>query len=310
MQFRSLLPFAALIAAVACTDASNTDAVTAASQSFMGMAVKATPLSRNITEISGIGGNILLIKGKDGTATLLDTGVTPRQGLLDQVLQHQHVKKVTQVVDSHYHFDHTGGNLHFGSQGATIIAQENVKTRLSQPQRIDFFNLTFPAAPAAALPTITFKDNTVVNAGGHQLALVHPPRPAHTDGDIYIKIADADVIFTGDLYFNKLYPFIDYSVGGSIDGMIAAADQVIAATDAKTVVVPGHGDISGVADLKAFRTMLATVSGRVHKLIDEGKTEDEVVAAKPTAEFDKVWGHGTFGAEPFVRIVYRSIKQS
>ncbi len=308
MNMRSLLPFAAVLATVACgSSADDNQAVTAGSKPFMSMAVKSTTVRGNIAEVSGVGGNVLVIKGKEGT-TLLDTGVEPRTATLDEALKQLHARKVTQVVDSHYHFDHTGGNLHYASMGATIIAQQNVKTRLAQPQHIDFFNLTFPPAPAKALPTVTFADSYVVKAGGHTLSLVHPPRPAHTDGDIFIKIADADVIFTGDIYFNKLYPFIDYGVGGNIDGMIAAADQVLANADAKTKIIPGHGDISGKADLQKYRDMLATVSGRVHKLIDAGKSEDEVVAAKPTADFDAVWAKGMFNGEQFTRVVYRGLK--
>ena len=309
MRFVSLLPFIAL-GLVACsndTAKETPDPVAAASKPFLSMAVKDKTLKGNIVEISGIGGNIVAIKGKEST-TLLDSGVEPRQDRLDDLLKHLHAKKVTTVIDSHYHFDHTGGNYHYGSQGATIIAQENVLTRLKQPQGIDFFNLTFPAYQPAGLPKVTFKDTYALKTGGHSLTLTHPPRPAHTDGDAYIKITDANVIFTGDLYFNKIYPFIDYSVGGSIDGMIAAATQIIGEANDKTIIVPGHGDVSGKADLIAFRDMLTAVSGRIHTLVDEGKTEDEVVAAKPTAEFDAVWGKGMFGGDAFTRIVYRGMK--
>jgi cyclase len=311
-RYVSLLPFVALMGLAACSceqaPPENPNPIAAASKPFLSMAVKDKPLKGNIVEISGIGGNIVAIKGKEGT-TLLDTGVEPRQDRLDDLLKHLHAKKVVTVIDSHYHFDHTGGNYHYGSQGATIIAQENVLTRLKQPQSIDFFHLTFPAEQPAGLPKVTFRSGYIMQAGGHKLVLTHPPKPAHTDGDSYIKITDANIIFTGDLYFNKLYPFIDYSVGGSVEGMIVALDKIIADADSKTIVVPGHGDVSGKADLVAFRSMLVTVSGHIRQLVDAGKSEDEVVAAKPTAGFDAVWAKGTFNGEAFTRIVYRGMKQ-
>ena len=307
MRFSPVLPFAALLFTASCTHSNcNPDVVLQASQPFMSMPVKTTHISGNISEISGVGGNILAIAGKEGT-TLLDTGVEPRQDRLDTALGGLHAARVTQVIDSHYHFDHTGGNYHYGNQGATIIAQENVRARLSKPQTLDFFQKTFPAAPDEALPSVTFVDRYEAKAGGHTLELRHPPKPAHTDGDIFIKIADANVIFTGDIYFNKLYPFIDYGVGGNIDGMIAATDEVIAASDAKTKIVPGHGAISNIKELKAYRRMLASISKKVHALIAAGKTEDQVVAAKPTKEFDAVWGKGLFTGEQFTRIVYRGL---
>jgi len=168
---------------------------------------------------------------------------------------------------------------------------------------------TVPATPTAGLPKITYKDRYTLKAGAHTLALNHPARPAHTDGDTWVKVTDANIIFTGDLYFNGLYPFLDYSTGGNIDGNIAAIDTILKNSDGKTKFVPGHGDVSSQKELKAYRAMLAGISKNVHALIARGKTEEQAVAAKPTAAYDAVWGKGMLDGDTFTRFVYRGLKK-
>jgi glyoxylase-like metal-dependent hydrolase (beta-lactamase superfamily II) len=306
MRIVSLLPIVALLGATACSCFNSSDPVVVGSKFFQDPA-KTTSLGGNIAMVSGVGGNVLAITGHDGT-TLLDTGVTPRVGDLDAVLKGLNAEPVATVVDTHFHFDHTGGNAHYGKQGATIIAQENVKTRLSTPQYNFLLDMTFPPAPKEALPTQTFTTGTTLQAGGHKLNIIHPVKSAHTDGDAFVWIPDANVLFTGDLFFNGFYPLIDYNAGGSIDGMVASADAMLAKADSKTKIIAGHGPIASKPDLKRYRDMLATVSMRIHKLMAQGKTEAEIIAAKPTADFDAKWAGGFFTGDAFTRLSYRSLK--
>ena len=207
---------------------------------------------------------------------------------------------MTTVLNTHWHFDHPGGNEFFGQHGARIIAQDNVRTRMGQDQFIEAFGFTFPPSPAAALPALTFPETLTVHHGAETIRLQHVA-PAHTDGDVLMHFAQANVLHTGDLFFNGFYPFIDYSSRGWIGGMVAAADQALAMCDGRTRIIPGHGPLAAPADLKAARDMLATVQGRVEALLDAGKNLDEIVAAALTRDLDERWGKGFFTGELFTR---------
>ena len=204
------------------------------------------------------------------------------------------------MINTHWHFDHSGGNELFGTEGARIVAHAATRSRLASAQFIEAFNFTFPPAPAAALPALTFDDAMTLYAGDEELRL-HHVAPAHTDGDILVQFTKANVLHMGDTFFNGFFPFIDYSSRGWIGGMVAAAERGLALCDEKTRIIPGHGPLGGKADLSAARDMLATVQGRIEKLLDAGKSLEEVVAAAPAKEFDEKWGKGFFNAELFTR---------
>jgi glyoxylase-like metal-dependent hydrolase (beta-lactamase superfamily II) len=205
------------------------------------------------------------------------------------------------------HGDHVGGNENMGKAGAILVAHENVRKRMSVEQ----FNATFdrrtPPAPESALPVLTFTDAVTFHWNGDDIQVTHVP-PAHTDGDAYVRFVRADVVQMGDLFFNGGYPFVDVSSGGRIDGVIAAADQVLAATGAGTRFIPGHGPIATRADLQAYRDTLQTLRDRIAKLKAEGKSRDEVIAAKPTAEYDARWGTGFMKPEMFTGLAYDSLQ--
>lgn len=295
------------LALISCATVAD-DPMTKASAPFLSMKVESTKLANDIEVISGTGGNVLAINSPNGTL-LVDDGITQKAPQLAKQLENDGYANVTTIIDTHYHFDHTGGNAYFAEHGAKrIIAQDNVKPRMATAQPNDFFKLTFPANPAQALPTENFASNYTLNHGGHELLLQHPAQPAHTDGDSFVYIKDANIIHMGDLGFNGLYPFIDYSVGGSIGGMVKAVDEVLKLADDNTKIIPGHGPVASKKDIVEYRYMLATVNWRISKMIKAGKTEDQVVAAKPTAEFDEKWSKGMFSGEQFTRIAYRSIK--
>ena len=237
--------------------------------------------------------------GLDG-ALLVDTGVHPTAPKLARGAEAFAGKPVTTVVNTHWHFDHTGGNEFFGRHGARLVAHDNVRVRMGHNQVIEAFNFTFPASPAPALPVLTFPDALTLYFGGETLHLRHVA-PAHTDGDVLVHFAGANVVHTGDLFFNGFYPFIDYSSEGWIGGMVAAQDRALTMCNEQTRIIPGHGPLAVPTDLKAARGMLATVQGRIEALLDAGKSVDEIVVAAPTHDLDERWGKGFFDGEAFTR---------
>ena len=256
-------------------------------------------LSDSLALLSGPGGNVAVLAGPGGVL-LVDVGIHPTASAVAKVAEMFAGLPVATVVNTHWHFDHAGGNGFFGRRGARIIAQDNVRARMSHPQAIELLNYTFPAAAPEALPSLTFPEELTLYQGDEMLHLRHVP-PAHTDGDTLVHFTRANVLHTGDVFFHGSYPFIDYSTGGWIGGMVAAEDRALALCDAQTRVIPGHGPLATPDDLRAARGMLATVQGRIEALLDAGKSVDAVVATAPTADFDARWGHGMSTGEQFAR---------
>jgi cyclase len=212
------------------------------------------------------------------------------------------------VLNTHWHFDHTGGNENLGKAGAVIVAQENVRKRLSKEGFIAFFGMKTKPEPPIALPVVTFTRDLSFQLNGEEIRAFHVPR-AHTDGDTIVHFAKSDVIHMGDAFFNKMYPFIDTSSGGTVAGVLAAADRVLKTAGDKTKIIPGHGPLGTKADLKAYRDMLAAVSARIADQVKQGRKLEEVVAAKPTAQYDEGWGKGFLAADKFVEMLYGNLKK-
>ncbi len=197
-----------------------------------------------------------------------------------------------------------------------MVAHENTKRRMSQPQRIAMLDLDFPASPAAALPQHVFKDGYKLEANGERLEVSHVP-PAHTDTDVILRFEHANLLHAGDVFFNGRYPLIDGSTGGKVDGMIAASDRLLRLADADTKIVPGHGRLATRADLVKYRDMLSTAADRVRKLKASGdrvrklkasgKSLEESIAAKPFTDLDGDWGGGRYKGDDFVKIVYLTL---
>jgi glyoxylase-like metal-dependent hydrolase (beta-lactamase superfamily II) len=253
--------------------------------------------------ISGLGGNIVVMGGEDG-ALVIDCG---RPDMTEKMLAE--VGKsgaVALVVNTHWHFDHVGGNEALARAGARILAHDNCHRRMSTEQYVEAVDVRTPPSPAAALPRITFNRETNLHTNGDLVRLV-PVAPAHTDGDVVVVFQNADVIHAGDLFFNGMYPFIDYSSGGWIGGNVEAIRTIAAMAGAKTRIVPGHGTLGTADDLKRYLAMLETVQERLEKLNAEGKTVEEVLAAAPTKDLDDTWGNGYLKPEKFVRFAYNSL---
>ena len=217
-------------------------------------------------------------------------------------------KPVRFVLNTHWHLDHTGGNKDLGESGTLIVAHENVRKRMTTEQFLEAFGMKVPPADPAALPVVTFNDTVTFHLNGEEIYAFHVP-PAHTDGDCIVQFRKANVLHGGDTFFNGMYPFIDLSSGGSVDGMIAAADRMLALAGEGTKIIPGHGPLGTKADLKAYRDMLATSRDRVAALVKAGKTLEQVMAAKPLADLDAKWGQGFLKADPFVSILYKDLSR-
>lgn len=264
--------------------------------------IRTEPVRGAVHVLYGRGGNIGLSIGDDGVL-MIDDQYAPQSGDILAAVVKLTDEEVRFLVNTHWHQDHTGGNENLGSRGAVIVAHENVRRRLSEDQFVELFNNTVQAAPPAALPVITFTDSLTFHWNGDRVDVAHVPG-AHTDGDAILHFRRANVFHMGDCYFNGIYPFIDSASGGSIDGMIAAADRVLAECDDDTRIIPGHGRVSGPEELRAFRAMLVAVRDRIQALMDQGKTREEIVAARPTAEFDPEWGGGFLEPDRWVAIVH------
>lgn len=264
--------------------------------------IQAQKLADNITLLSGPGGNVVVLDGRDGKL-VVDTFVAPAWSKLKETLDGMGETPLKFVIDTHWHFDHTDNNAPLHAAGATVLAHENTKKRMSEAHELPVLGLKFPPSPAEALPQQTFKDSYKLEANGEHLHLAHVP-PAHTDSDITVHFQKGNVLHAGDLFFNRMYPYIDGSTGGSISGMIASADKLLARADNNTKIVPGHGPLGNKADLAKFRDMLSTTRDRVLKLKSAGKSMQEAVAEKPFADIESAWGKGLFNGDVFVQIVY------
>ena len=242
----------------------------------------------------------------DGSTLLIDSGLDSRVNELSDAVFKATARPVTRLVSTHWHFDHTGGNTFFGSEGVTIIAQENVKKRLSSVQNVPFIGLRDGHYPPQALPAVTYSGSSTLRQGSQQLTLVNYG-PAHTDGDTVIYIAPANVVVVGDIFSNHFYPIIDLASEGSINGIIHTVDRILARTDEQTQFIPGHGPIATRADLEDYREMLIEVRQRIQSLITAGKTMDQVVAASPIKDFDARWGSGYVPGDVFTEMVFTSL---
>jgi cyclase len=281
---------------------------------FNAVPMETQTLADNVTMFDGPGGAVTVLNGPDGKF-VVDSFVAPAWPRLKAALDGLGSAPVKYVIDTHWHFDHTDNNAHLHAAGATVLAHENTKRRMSEPHDLPVLyrgpdgalsSLHFDPSPAEALPQQTFAASHNLEANGEILALQHVA-PAHTDSDIYVHFQKANVIAMGDLFFNGMYPYIDPGTGGSIDGMIAAAVKILSLAANHTKIVAGHGPLGNKSDLTKARDMLVTSRDRVQKLKSAGKSAQEAVAEKPFADLDPVWGKGIINGDQWVQIVYLTL---
>jgi glyoxylase-like metal-dependent hydrolase (beta-lactamase superfamily II) len=254
--------------------------------------------------VMGSGGNVVALPGPEGVV-LVDSGIVgPRVTAAVATISEVPIRH---VINTHWHFDHTTANEWMHAHGATILAHENTRKHLSMPTRVEDWDFTFPPAPVGALPTSVLTTERSVEFHGSPIVL-KPYAPAHTDSDIAVHFTDVDVLDVGDTWWNGVYPFIDYSTGGSINGKIKACETSLAMATDDTIIIPGHGKpVSNKAELKEFRDMLVVSRDNVARLKREGRSPDEAVAARPTAAFDAKWGQFVIDPGFFTRLVYEGV---
>ena len=267
---------------------------------------KTTDLGHRIYLLQGAGGDITLALADDG-AFVIDDDFTLLYGKLKAAVRAVTNLPVRYVVNTHFHRDHTGGNEGFGKDGATIVAHENVKAVLAKGSRNGLTGGTVPPYPEIALPKQTYNDKLTLRLAGRTAELTHPAN-VHTDGDTYIIFPDANLLVAGDVLFFGRYPNIDFAYGGSIDGMIRGTDELLQLVKDDTTVVPGHGPVGNKAMMRDYRQMLVTARDRIAKLKAAGKTEDEIVAARPNADYDAKFNLDDRSIGNFIRVIYRSLK--
>ncbi len=263
-------------------------------------------LRRNISVLLGAGGNIAVLTGPDGKL-MVDAEIITARPNISKALANINADPIKQLINTHWHFDHTGGNEWVHEAGASILAHENTRKHLSRATRVEGnWQYTFPVAPAGAIPSTIFKEEYSLHVNNTTLMLQHY-LPAHTDSDISVHFVEADILHTGDTFWNRDYPFIDYATGGSIDGQIRAAEANIAKVTDKTIVIPGHGAVGGKGDLILFRQVLVEIRDKVAALKKQGKPLPEVIAAKPGARYDAEWGNLFQKPSDFIALVYQGV---
>ncbi len=267
--------------------------------------IEAAQVRGNIYMLTGQGGNIGLFHGADGSF-MIDDQFAP---LTDKILAA--VKSVggdnpKYLINTHFHGDHTGGNENLGKSGTLIMSHHAVRERLVNGSFIAAFGMKAGPAPKAALPAVTYSENMHLHLNGETVHIIHVPN-GHTDGDSYVIFEKANVVHAGDLFFNGFYPFIDAANGGTMRGVIAGVDMILAQTDADSKIIPGHGPLATRSDLLAYREMLATAYERLLKLKNEGVSFEDAVMHEPLQDLESEWGDGIFDGDKWIQIIYPAV---
>jgi glyoxylase-like metal-dependent hydrolase (beta-lactamase superfamily II) len=294
MRYRFFAAAAAIILA----------APAAAQQDMSKVQIKVEKIAPGVAVLFGAGGNIGLSYGEDGNI-IVDDQFAPLSGKIAAAIAAIDPDPVRFVVNTHWHFDHTGGNENFGKRGAAIVAHDNVRVRMSADQVIAALDAKVPASPKAALPVVTFADGVTLHLNGDTLHVIHVAN-AHTDGDSLVHWQKANVLHMGDTFFHKdSFPFIDLSSGGSIDGVIAAAAKGLGLANAQTRIIPGHGPVASRAELAAYHAMLVDIRARVAAGIKAKRTLAQIQATRPAARYGMPGGF--IKPDQFVGFVYESL---
>jgi glyoxylase-like metal-dependent hydrolase (beta-lactamase superfamily II) len=272
---------------------------------FSKVEIKTTDLGDGVYMLEGQGGNITVATARDGII-MVDGEFAPLHDKIKDAIATLSTQPVKYLVNTHFHGDHTGGNAPFAKDGATVISEINVKMRLAAGTTNGLTGAKTPPASAEALPTKTFTGAFKIRMAGRVADLRHIAN-AHTDGDTYVWFKTANVLATGDTFTNGRYPNIDFANGGNIKGMIAATDTYLKLVNDRSRIVPGHGPVADKAALVAYRTMLVTARDRMAKLVKDGKSEDDVVTAKPFADLDAKWAPSELASKNFIRVVWHSL---
>jgi cyclase len=277
---------------------------------FSKVEIKTTDLGNKTYMLEGQGGNITVAVGSDGLI-MVDSQFAPLHDKIKAAIAKISPLPIKYLINTHYHLDHVGGNAAFHRDGATIVAHDNIRLRLAAGVINANTGNKTPPSEADAIPTDTYMVGPMKVEVGGRVAQVNHVIDAHTDGDSWVYFADANVLALGDTYSSRSYPNLDWGSGGTIDGMVLALERYLKVANDTTKIVPGHGPLATKADLQQWHDMMAMVRDRVKKLFDEGKSEQQVLAANPIADLDAKWAGppGTITSNStFLRNVYNSLR--
>ncbi len=280
-------------------------AASAQQQDFSQVEIETVPVAAGVHMLVGRGGNIGVSTGDDGVI-LIDDQFAPLHAKIVAAVAALRPDPIRFVLNTHWHGDHVGGNEALSGLGAVVVAHDNVRQRMSTEQFNTYFKRATPPSPPAALPVVTFGADVTLHLNGDEIHVFHVPN-AHTDGDSIVHFRKSDVLHMGDTYFAGKFPFIDTSSGGSINGLIAAVDRALDVAGARTRVIPGHGPLSDEPGLEAYRAMLAEVRDRVKSAKAAGTSLETLVAQKPLAHLEPIWGGGFIEAPALLVAVYASL---
>lgn len=279
--------------------------VTASAQNFDAVEITSTPVADGIWMLQGAGGNMGVFIGEGGTF-LIDDQYAPLTGKILTAIQKLGGDTPRFVLNTHYHGDHTGGNENLGRAGSLIVAHDNVRLQMRQEHVSEVFERTTPPSPEGALPVVTFSDTTTFHLSGEEVHVFHV-HDAHTDGDSLVWFRNANVLHTGDILFNGIYPYIDEGTG-TIAGLIEACGEILAIVDGSTKIIPGHGPLANRDDVIAYRNFLQGVHDVLAPMVKKGMTLEEIQAANPLAPWDATWGQGFLDTERFTLVAVRAIR--
>ena len=277
-----------------------------AERDFSAVEIKIVNVSKNIYMLQGSGGNVGVSVGSDGVL-MIDDQFAPLSEKIRTAIKSVGGEKISFLVNTHWHGDHTGGNEQFGRE-ATIIAHTNVRKRLSSRQEIKLFNMVSEPHPKEALPVITFDESLSVYFNGEEIKVIHFPN-GHTDGDIIIFFEGSNVVHMGDHFFAGMFPFIDLDSGGDVKGYTENVAKVIAFLPDDVKIIPGHGELSGMNELKAFHEMLIGTTDFVRTAVTAGKGLDEVKKEGLPEQWQS-WAKGFLSEEQWIEIVYHSLRNN
>jgi glyoxylase-like metal-dependent hydrolase (beta-lactamase superfamily II) len=277
----------------------------AAQQDMSKVEIKVERITPGVAVLFGAGGNIGLSYGEDGNI-IVDDQFAPLTDKIAAAVATLDKDPIRFVINTHWHFDHTGGNENFGKRGSVILAHDNVRARMSTEQFLAAMNMKIPPSPKEALPVVTFAEGVTLHLNGDTLHVIHVAN-AHTDGDSLVHWQKANVLHMGDTFFHRdSFPFIDLSSNGSIDGAIAAANRGLQIANATTRIIPGHGPVASRQELAAYRDMLVDIRAKVAAGIKAKRTLAQIQASKPAARYGMP--SGFIKPDQFVEAVYNSLR--
>lgn len=276
-----------------------------AQRDFSKVEIKPQKVNDKIYMLTGAGGNIGILIGEDGVF-MIDNQYAPLSDKIKASIKDITEQPIKYILNTHWHFDHSGGNVNLNTPELTLVAHENVKIRLENDQHVDPFGWDIKALANEGLPELTFSDKMTLYLNEEEVMLIHPEK-AHTDGDAITFFKTSNVIHAGDVFVRYGFPFIDASSGGSIDGIIEGLNTIISISDENTKIIPGHGELAKRSDVVEVRNMLEETAAVLKREIAKGTSVDDIINANPLAKWEERWSNSFITSKIFIQLVHASL---